>query len=232
MGPAETERAREETIRATFERFVSPRVVERLLADPCGLCLGGAQQAITVLFADLRGYTALAEQVRPDRLIDILNGHLTVAARAVLAYEGTISQYNGDQIMALYNAPLLQPDHALRAARTAHTLIKTLSDHHAGLPAEWRMEVGVGIATGEAVVGNIGAQECLNYTAIGDTVNLAEQLQELAQGGEVLLSAGTMRALDGLVHTKGLGLRRIRGRSEPVPVYTLRDRENGDTETR
>ena len=232
----------ERAILETFGRFVSPHVVERLLADPAGVHLGGAQQTITVLFADLRGYTALAERLRPEQLLEILNGHLTVAAQAVLAHEGTISQYSGDQIMALFNAPLAQPDHALRATRAAIRIRQATASYHACVPADLQMQFGIGIATGEVVVGNIGASEMLNYTAIGDTVNLAERLQELARGGEILLAETARQALVGEDEPRGVptgnhatlripeghnlsdrGAMWIRGRREPVQVYALEE---------
>jgi class 3 adenylate cyclase len=200
---------------------VAPQIVGRLLADPGMARLGGALQTVTVLFADLRGYTALAEKLAADQLVDVLNGHLTVAAEAILANEGTISQFTGDQVMAFFNAPCPQPDHALLAARSALQLRRKLSSYHIGLPEHLRMRFGVGIVTGEALVGNIGAGELWTYTAIGDTVNLAQRLEELAQGGEILLSESTALALDGLVQTQSRGLTPIRGRSEHVTVYTL-----------
>ena len=213
--------AAQQAIRKTFERYVPAHVVERLLADPTQIRLGGTQQTVTVLFADLRGYTTLAEMLPPEQMVDVLNGHLAVAAQAVLAYEGTISQYSGDLVMAIFNAPLSQPDHALRAVRAALKLRREMVSFHAGLAANLRMDFGVGIVTGEAVVGNIGAQELLNYTAIGDTVNLAQRLEETAAGGEILMTEHTYQALDKVARVDARGLTSIRGRSEPVAVYAL-----------
>lgn len=214
-------RAAQQAIRETFEHYVSAQVVERLLDDPRQVRLGGAQQTVTVLFADLRGYTPLAEALSPDELVDVLNGHLTVAAQAVLAYDGTISQYSGDLVMALFNAPLPQPDHAFRAARAGLRLREELAKHHAVLPPHLRMHFGVGIVTGEAVVGNIGTRELFHYTAIGDTVNLAQRLEEIAQGGEILMTEHTCQALDGEARVEAKGVTAVRGRSEPVVVYAL-----------
>jgi adenylate cyclase len=214
-------RAAQQAIRETFERYVSPQVVERLLADPSQVRLGGVQQPITVLFADLRGYTAVSEAIRPDQLVDVLNGYLTVAVQAVLAHEGTISRYAGDLIMAVFNAPLSQPDHPLRAARAALRLRHDMAGYHATLPEHLRTEFGIGVVTGEAVVGNIGAREWLNYTAIGDTVNLAQRLEEIARGGEILMDERTLQALGAVVKAEGRGSTPIRGRREPVAVYAL-----------
>ena len=228
----ETDRLRtaQRTIRETFERYVSAHVVERLLADPTQVSLGGKQQMVTILFADLRGYTSLAETLSPHQLVDVLNGHLNVAAQAVLAYDGIISQYAGDLVMAIFNAPLPQEDHALRAARAALRLRQGMADYHAGLPPELRMDYGVGIASGEAVVGNIGAKELLHYTAIGDTVNLAQRLEEIAGGGEVLLTEHTYRLLDDAgIRIEPKGLTQIRGRSGQVTIYTLLESAEGES---
>jgi adenylate cyclase len=214
-------RTAQRTIRETFERYVPPHVVERLLADPSQVTLGGAQQVVTVLFADLRGFTNLAETLPPDQLVNVLNGHLNVAALAVLAYDGTISHYAGDLIMAIFNAPLRQSDHALRAARAAVRMLQEMAKYHAGLPPELRMDFGIGIASGEAVVGNIGAQVLLHYTTIGDTVNLAQRLEELADGGEILLTESTQQLLGEDAQVEVRGLTSIRGRSEQVAVYAL-----------
>jgi adenylate cyclase len=215
-------RAAQKTILATFARYVPAHVIERLLADPNQVNLGGTQQMVTVLFADLRGYTTLAEMLPPEQLVGVLNGHLTVAAQAVLAYDGIISQYSGDLVMAIFNAPLPQPDHALRAARAAFRLRREMATYHATLSPALRMSFGVGIASGEAVVGNIGAKELLHYTAIGDTVNLAQRLEELAGGGQVLLNECTRQLLNGaLVRVEGRGITSIRGRNEPVAIYAL-----------
>jgi class 3 adenylate cyclase len=219
-------RAAQQAIRRTFERYVSPHVVGRLLADPGQVRLGGMEQMVTVLFADLRGYTTLAETLSPDELVDVLNGHLTVAAQAVHAYEGTISQYSGDLVMALFNAPLPQPDHPIRAAKAALRLREEMAHYHTGLAPHLRMDFGVGIVTGEAVVGNIGARELLHYTAIGDAVNLAQRLEEIAGGGEILVAEGTYRALDSGARVEARGLTAIRGRSEKVAVYALMDLDN------
>jgi len=214
-------RAAQQAIRDTFERYVSPRVVERLLADPSQVRLGGVQQPVSILFADLRGYTALAEALPPEQLVEVLNGHLTVAAQAILAQEGTISTFVGDLVMAIYNAPLPQPDHALRAARTALALHRGMAHFHADLSPRLRMNFGIGIVTGEAVVGNLGAQELQLYTAVGDIVNLAQRLEEIAGGGKVFIADGTRQALGPEARVRSLGPVLVRGRAEPVVIYEL-----------
>jgi class 3 adenylate cyclase len=214
-------RAAQQAIRRTFELYASHKVVDRLLADPAQIKLGGVQQAVTILLADLRGYTAVAETLPPAQLVQVLNGHLAVAAQAVLDYEGTISQFVGDLVMAIYNAPLPQPDHAERACRAALALQEGMRHYHAALAPELRMNFGVGIVTGEAVVGNIGGLVQRNYTAIGDTVNLSQRLEEIAGGGRILIAESTQRALGPLACVESRGLVPVRGRAEPVAAYEL-----------
>lgn len=223
-------RAAQTAIRDTFARYVSPHVVERLLADPDRVRLGGTLQTITVLFADLRGYTALAETLPPEQLVDVLNGYLTVASQAILAHDGTTSQYAGDLVMAIFNAPLPQSDHALRAVQAALELQREMIRHQLQLPQHLRLDFGLGIATGEAVVGNIGAREWLTYTAIGDTVNLAKRLEEIAHGGEILMTEGTRQAVDKAAQTEHKGDVQVRGRREPVRVYALVDLDVGGSQ--
>lgn len=218
---ADAARAAQKAIRETFARYVSPQVVERMLADPTKVRLGGIQQPLTVLFADLRGYTRVSEGLPPNQLVDLLNGYLTVAVQAVLAFEGTISRYAGDLLMAIFNAPLPQPDHVHRAIRAALRLKWDMSAHHASLPEHLRTGMGMGVVSGEAVVGNIGAREWLNYTAIGDTVNLAQRLEEIAGSGEILMDAATRDMLGDAIRVEKRGLTPIRGRREPVEVYAL-----------
>ncbi len=216
-------REREEFIRTTFQRFVVPKVVERLLNDPGGVRLGGAKQEVTVLFADLRGFTALAEQTPPEELIDVLNGYLNVAAKSVLAFEGMLDKFMGDAVMALFNVPSEQEDHARRAVGAAWEIQQRLAEYHCQLPEALRLAFSVGVHTGEAVVGNIGSAELLNYTAVGDTVNLAKRLQEHAGAGEILVSEQTARLVAGAVETEQLGTLPFRGRRENVAVYRVTD---------
>ncbi len=214
-------RATKEAIRKTFERYVSPQVVERLLADPAQVRLGGTEQEITTLFADLRGYTRVAERLTPKELVDVLNGYLAVAVQAVLAFEGTISRYAGDLIMAIFNAPLPQPDHPQRAVRAALKLRQEMADYHQTLPEQLRTDFGIGIVTGKAVVGNVGARDWLNYTAIGDTVNLSQRLEEMASGGEILVDGATAERLAGFARLESRGRVPIRGRREGVEVFVV-----------
>jgi len=170
-------------LRETLERYVPPRVVSQLLSNPESIRLGGVRREITVLFADIRKFVSFGERVEPEFQIEVLNRHLTVAAEAVLAEDGTIDKFMGDCMMAIFNAPLPQPDHPLRAVRAALRIQQATAEMHAHTPPDEQLKFGVGITTGYAVVGNIGSTTQHTYTAIGDIVNLAYVLQSHANPG-------------------------------------------------
>jgi class 3 adenylate cyclase len=204
-----------------FERYVAPPVVERLLSNPGMSTLGGARQQITALFADVRGFSTLAEVTPPETLVRILNHHFDLAAKAILDEEGTLDKFMGDAVMAFFNAPLIQPDHVLRAARAAMAVQRIIAEESTRLPQAARLTFGVGIATGEAVVGNLGSRQLMNYTVVGDCVNLARRLQENAQGGQVLADGLTYQRIQDKVQARALGDMRVKGRSSPLPVFEL-----------
>jgi adenylate cyclase len=222
-------RAVQYRIRRTFERYVAPEVVERMLQDPTQVQLGGTKQVVTVLFADLRRFAAAGEELAPEVLLEVLNAHLTVAARAILDHGGVINQFAGDQIMALFNAPLPQPNHALLAVKAGLTIGRNVADYHARVDPARYLRFGVGIATGDVVVGNIGTPELFNFTCVGDRVNLAQRMSALAQEEDVFLHESTRRLLGDAVRVEPVGPLRVPGRSGVMTVYRLLGlQEKGD----
>jgi PAS domain S-box-containing protein len=208
-------------IRAAFERHVAPRVVEQVLSDPTSTQLGGVRRHVTILFADVRGFVSFGENVEPEFQIDMLNRHLARAAEAVMDEEGTLDKFMGDCMMAIFSAPLPQPDHALRAVRTALAIQRAIADMHTQLLSNEQLRFGIGIATGYAVVGNIGSTVLHNYTAIGDTVNLAYLLQSYAEPGQILLSAPTYERVREHVVGQELGFVQLKGHSKPDLVFKV-----------
>jgi PAS domain S-box-containing protein len=208
-------------VRTTFERYVAPQVVDQLLSDPDRVRLGGVRQEVTTLFADIRGFTAFSGRVQPDMQIEVLNRHLTLAVEAVLAQEGTLDKFAGDSVMALFNAPLSQPDHVLRSVRAALAMQRAIAEMHTDLPPEERLSFGVGITTGQAVVGNIGSAQIHNYTAIGQSVNLAHRLQAHAQPGQILVSQTAYEMVAEHVVGQEVGLVEVKGHNEPIMVYEV-----------
>lgn len=214
-------RQTQEVVRQTFERFVSPMVVQRLLEDPSQVQLGGKLQDVTVLFSDLEGFTGVSERSEPEQLLSVLNQYHAHVVQAIVAYGGTVNKFIGDGVMALYNTPLPQAQHALQAVRTACEIRATLASFVERFPAAYRMRINFGIHSGQAVVGNVGTAQLMEFTAVGDTVNLAARLQQLSDGGQIIISEATWQQLDGKVQTQPIGLRAVKGRAELVMLYAV-----------
>jgi adenylate cyclase len=214
-------RHQREQIRQTFERFVAHEIVEQLLQDPTRVQLGGAEATVTVFFADLEGFTALAERAAPTRLIEVLNGYHMLLVQHIKANGGTIDKFLGDGVMALYNTPLPQPDHALRAVRTALNIRDALPAFHQQLDPLFRMGVNFGIHTGQAIVGNVGTPDLMDFTAVGDVVNLASRLQGLSEHSQIMVSEDTYNLVQDYVVAQRSGARTVRGREESVITYLI-----------
>lgn len=208
-------------IRSTFERYVAPAVVERLLADPAQVTLGGRLQEITVLFSDLEGFTHLSERTAPEQLLTMLNAYHTMQVGVIRAWGGTVDKFVGDGLIALYNTPLAQPSHALLAVQTALAIRAGLARFHADFAPDCQLKINFGIHTGMAVVGNVGAPDLMNFTAVGDTVNVAARLQGEGRGGQILISDATAEQLAGRVKTMPSGLRQVKGRTSGVMTYEV-----------
>jgi adenylate cyclase len=217
----DTLRQQREQIRQTFERFVAHEIVEQLLKDPTRVQLGGAEATVTVFFADLEGFTTLAEHAAPVRLIEMLNAYHLLLVQHIKANGGTIDKFLGDGIMALYNTPLPQPDHALRAVRTAINIRDALPAFHRQLDPLFRLGVNFGIHTGQAIVGNIGTPDLMDFTAVGDAVNLASRLQGLSENSQIMVSEDTFNLVQEFVIGQKSGARTVRGREETVITYLI-----------
>lgn len=211
----------QEIVRNTFSRFVSPSVVEQLLRDPSQVRLGGTLQEVTVMFADLEGFTRISEHTEPEKLLHVLNEYHTMIVGIIRDNGGTVDKFMGDGVMALYNTPLTFDDHALRAVRTALQIRDTLPTFRQNFEPLFRTPINFGINSGMAVVGNVGAPDMMNYTAVGDTVNIAARLQDLSSGGRILISEATYAQLGEAVPATCIGLRTIKGRNESVMTYAV-----------
>lgn len=213
--------ARMRQVRQTFERYVSPQVVEELLSDSANIQLGGIHRQITVLFADIRGFTSFTKSVGAEVAVEVLNRHLALAASAILSENGTLDKFIGDAVMAFFNAPLPQSDHTLRAVRAAWRMQRTLQELHTEMTPERSLHFGIAIVRGMAVVGNVGSPDLQNYTAIGDSINLASRLQGLAPAGVILLDVDAYEQVQEHVTVEALGAVSIKGYSEPRQAFKL-----------
>ncbi len=216
-----TEIKRREAQIAGVRRYLPTEVVDGIRSAE-ELKLGGTRQIISILFADIRGFSTFSEKQDPERLVEIINIYMTMASDAIHHQQGVIDKFMGDAVMALYNTSLRpQQDHALRAVRSAAAMMADIRAYHETVPAADRLQFGVGIHTGEAVVGNVGSPERLDYTAMGDSVNLAKRLQEVAKPMQVLISDATYAAVRDYVEVNELEPIQVKGRTQFTQVYEL-----------
>ncbi|HET9036789.1 MAG TPA: adenylate/guanylate cyclase domain-containing protein [Myxococcaceae bacterium] len=212
-------------LRRTFRYYVAESVMTEMLEHPELLRLGGEKRDCTVLFSDIRGFTAISETMAPEALVKFINGYLSPMTRIVLEEGGTLDKYIGDALMAFWGAPVPQEDHALRACRTALRFLEELEQLRRGWRAEGlpEIEVGVGINSGPMVVGNMGSDLRFDYTVMGDAVNMASRLEganKLFQTS-IMVSEETWNRIASQATGRRLGSLRLRGRSEPVRVWEL-----------
>ena len=221
-----TEEKQKREIKRAFQRYVSPVVVQQMLARRDQLHLGGERKQLTAFFSDIRGFTSISETMSPEALVRFLNEYLSAMTNIVLAYDGTVDKYMGDAIMAFYGAPLPQPDHAIRACKTAVDMIIRVAELGAGWKARGLppLSIGIGINSGEMSVGNMGSEERFDYTIMGDYVNLASRLEGINKqyGTQIVISQFTYA----LIRTEAFLVReldcvRVKGKREPVTIYEL-----------
>jgi adenylate cyclase len=223
-------RRREEVLRQTFRRYVSPRVADKILEDSqlrdTLLAPAEARAHVVVLFADLRGFTSISEQLEPQRVVPLLNEYFSLLTEITFRYEGTVFHMAGDCLMLAFGVPLEQPDSAQRAVRAAREMLTRFGELSRSWKARYHVDagLGIGINEGEVVAGNIGSSSYMSYTIIGDTVNIAARLCQRARAGEMLFSSTLKRSLDahGLdVGATALPPLQLRGRSHPIDIYCV-----------
>ncbi len=220
---AETDDLRQtkEMIRATIERYVASSVVDRLLQSPDSIELGGRLQDVTALFADLEGFTTLSEHTPPDKLLSILNAYHTLMVKIIQRYGGTIDKFLGDGLLALYNTPLEQEDHVERAVKSALHIQDEMYHFHQQFEPEYQIKINFGIHTGKAIVGNVGSENIMNFTAVGDTINVAARLQGISENGQILISSAVYKLVEEFAIARELGSLQVRGRKEPIIAYEI-----------
>ena len=220
-----TEGRERKFLRGAFSRYVAPEVVDQLVKNPGQLALGGETRELTVMFADVAGFTSLSEGRAPREIVELMNECFTAITGVIQRHGGTVDKFIGDAVMAFWNAPVELPDHAARACRATQDLLKALVRLNVGwaargLPA---ISMRVGLATGPALVGNVGSSTKFNYTVMGDTVNLASRLEGAAKvfGTLSLIAGSTVQAAASAVACRELDWLQVKGRSEPVPVFEV-----------
>jgi len=213
---------REERIRDRLYRFFSPAVVETIIKG--GHRLGGVQVEATILFADIRGFTPMVEDLRPDYTVELLNQFLSAMTEEVFKEDGTLDKYIGDCVMAVFGAPIAHPDDPLRAIRTGLGMKERVKE----INESWRergffeeLKIGIGINTGKVLAGNIGSEKRMDYTVISDAVNLASRLEGVAEPDQIIISEATYLRVKDRVRANRLEPVRVQGKREPVPIYEV-----------
>ena len=223
------EHAREK-LRTVFRRYVSPRLVDEIIArmdrDRAALTTGSRAQA-AVMFADMRGFTGIAEKLSPAQVFELLNEFFAALTAAAFRYDGTVFNMSGDSLMVGFGVPIAQDDGGVRALRAAREMLSAFNE----LAARWQDRygivtgLGIGINRGEVIAGNVGSEQYMNYTLIGDTVNVAARLSQRARAGEVLFSSALKLSLDDQVDPPipmmALPPLTLRGRSNPIDIFCV-----------
>jgi adenylate cyclase len=209
--------------RQAFERFLSSNIVEKILANPNEIHLGGENQTVTILFSDIRGFTRMSEHMEPHAVVELLNEYFAEMTDLIFESGGTLDKYLGDGIMVLYGAPFGAPDDAMRATKTAIEMQRALAD----LNRQWEsrgqspLSIGIGINTGPVTAGYIGSAKRMDYTVIGDAVNLASRLCSNAAGGQILVSESSYLQLSGSIPAQRLEPIRVKGKETPVELHEV-----------
>ncbi len=211
-------------IRSTFSKYLAPTVVDQMLRDPSKLQLGGETRRLTIMMSDLRGFTAMAERMKPAEVLTVLNHYLGTMADIIVAHNGTIDEFIGDAILVIFGAPIEGKDDARRAVACAIAMQQAMvgiNEHNArlGLP---RLEMGIAVNTGEVIVGNIGSQKHIKYGVVGSHVNLTARIESNTVGGQVLVSGSTLELAGPDVVVGDKQLITAKGFAEPIPAHDVR----------
>jgi adenylate cyclase len=212
-------------VKRLFSRYVSKDVYQQLLSNPDDAKLGGVRRHMSVLFSDIRGFTAVSERGAPEAIVTQLNQYFSAMVPIVFANQGTVDKFVGDMIMALYGAPLDDPGHADHAVQTALAMAEELARLNGQWAAEGMpmLDIGIGINTGDMVAGNLGSESIMSYTVIGDNVNLGSRLESLTRNFQtrIIISEATRTALAGQYEIHPLGEVTVKGKSVPVKVFEV-----------
>jgi adenylate cyclase len=214
-------RALQDRLTDLLRRYVSDSIAAEVLRDPFAATLGGDRRHVSTLFADVRGYTALAAQHSPEQALDLLNRYLTVASDAVESHGGTVADLLGDGVFAFFGAPVLHSNDAERAVRAALELQNQVARLDIPSMPEVRLQTGIGITTGLVLAGNIGSERRMHYAVVGDPVNVASRLQSVAGPGQILVDKATHDAVRDQVVSQDLGTLRLAGKGDWVPAFNI-----------
>ena len=211
-----------------FGQYVSKDVYDQLVANPALARLGGQRREMTVLFSDIRGFTSVSEKGQPEEIVHMLNEYFTRMVEVVFHHKGTVDKFVGDMVMALFGAPLEDPEHAEHAVEAALDMLQELKKLNVKWTAEGRpsLDIGIGINTGPMIAGNIGSDQIMSYTVIGDAVNLGSRLESANKqySTHIIISEATRSHLKGTYTFRPLGDVVVKGKTKPVAIFEVVDR--------
>jgi len=212
-----------DAIKRAFTRYVAREVVTEILKDPDKIVLTGERREVTVLFCDVRGFTSISERLAPEQVVSLLNAFYTLMIDTTFKHDGTLDKFLGDGVMAVFGAPIFHADHTLRALRTALAMQAGIRELSARRAAEGKppLKIGIGVNAGSAVAGSVGTEARMEYTVIGDSVNLASRLESYAKPGQILIAEHTYDIVKDAVEARSLGRLKVRGKEEELEVYEV-----------
>ena len=216
------EREEKEKVRGFFGKYVSEKIVNELMTQKA-VQVGGQRKEVSVLYTDVRGFTAMSENLPAEEVVRLLNEHFNVLTKIAFKHGWTVDKFIGDAVMVIFGAPVAQKDHALRSVRCGIEMQKGMTELNKKLKKEGReIHVGVSINTGDAVIGNIGSEQFVDYTAVGDTVNTASRMQSAAGAGEVVISESTLKQVKSDVKVVKKEKMMAKGKAKPITVYKIK----------
>jgi len=212
-----------EMIKRAFRGYVAREVADEILKDPEHLVLKGERRDVTVLFCDMRGFTTLAERLAPEEVVRLLNQFYTLMIDTTFKHGGNPDKFLGDGVMAIFGAPIAHADHACQAVRAALAMRAGMAElsRRRVMEGQSPVDVGIGLSAGEAVAGTVGTEDRMEYTVVGDSVNLAARLEAEAKAGQILMNRWTYEKVQGFVQARSLGSFSVRGKTDPVEVYEV-----------
>ncbi|MDH5493837.1 MAG: GAF domain-containing protein, partial [Myxococcales bacterium] len=214
---------KEAITRERFQRLLSPAIAEQVIAGKVEVAKGGEMRETTILFSDIRGFTSMSESLHPQEVVDMLNEYFERMVEIIFENEGTLDKFVGDEIMALYGAPIMHPDDPIRAVRTAIEMLEKLAEFNAEREALGHptVKIGIGINTGDVVAGYLGSSRALEYTVIGDAVNTGARLCSVAKSDEILISERTYSMVKDHFEVADLPPTRVKGKAEALRIYSV-----------
>lgn len=219
-----SELKKKEILKGVFNRYVSPHLADEILKDPGKIRLGGERREVTVMFADIRGFTSITRKMEPEEIVELLNRYFTVITEVIFRFEGTVDKFMGDCVMSVFGAPVKSGAHLEQGLKAAMAVKKAVEEINRVRSKEGAiaLDMGIGLSSGEVIAGNMGSMVRMDYTAVGDTVNLASRLTDLASGGDILVSQAVYDAVSARVEAEQISGVVIKGFDKPVTLYNVR----------